>query len=278
MAEEADKTPRAGVAPISEITTAQMLLVRLQGLEKAQELFREDIVRVPTNVDRATQQLEELVDARLKRIESIDLERVSSINDKLNRIVLRLDDNPNFVEKEINQLRVLLQSESKRLEDVSDQRFLRIDAGLLERDKRADQLALANSAALAAALAAQKEAAGEAQKSAATAISKSEAATAEAIKQGQTLFQTGLASLTNQVTDLKSRLDKGEGGRVVSDPATAMAISELNAKMSVLSTLSDNNQGSRSQKGESINSMWALLAAIAAFALVAVDLLGVFHK
>jgi hypothetical protein len=183
------------------------------------------------------------------------------------------------------QVRELYTETFKRVEgridalaDVSDQRFLRIDAGLTERDKRADQLALANSAALAAALAAQKEAAGEAQKSAALAISKSETATSESIKQGQTLFQTGLNSLILQVNDLKSRLDKGEGSRTISDPATSAALSDLSTKLSMLTSISDNRSGVNTQKIDASNSTWALIAAMAAIALVAVDLLGVFHK
>lgn len=164
------------------------------------------------------------------------------------------------------------------LADVTDQRFLRIDAGLSERDKRADQLALANSAALAAALAAQKEAAAEAGKSAALAISKSETATSESIKQGQTLFQTGLNSLILQVNDLKSRLDKGEGSRTIIDPSIEARLAGLASSVGALASAGDRNQGSRDQRSDSSANMYALIAAFGALALVAVDLLGVFRK
>jgi hypothetical protein len=63
-------------------------------------------------------------------------------------------------------------------------------------------------------LQAQKEAAGESQKSSSMAIAKAETATAESIKQLQTLFQTSIGALNLQVQDVKSRLDKGEGGVV----------------------------------------------------------------
>ena len=81
----------------------------------------------------------------------------------------------------------------------------------MERDKRGDQLTLASSTAIAAALQAQKEAAGESQKSSAAAIAKAETATSESIKQLQALFQTSIAGLSTQILDVKSRLDKGEG-------------------------------------------------------------------
>jgi cobalamin biosynthesis Mg chelatase CobN len=191
-----------------EIPDPRTLLVKLEALEKTQILFREDITRVPTSVQEATKNLRELMEAKMELISQV------------------------------------AERERKRIEDVSEQRFARIDAGLMERDKRADQLALANSAALAAALAAQKEAAGEAQKSSALAISKSETATSESIKQGQTLNQTGLNSLILQVNDLKSRMDKGEGGS--------------------------------QQKSESGGNMIAIIAVLAAVALVAVDLGAIF--
>ena len=97
------------------------------------------------------------------------------------------------------------------MDNISKERFLRIDQQFIERDKRTDQLTLASSTAIAAALQAQKEAAGETQKSSAAAIAKSETSTSESIKQLQALFQTSIGGLTTQLLDLKSRLDKGEG-------------------------------------------------------------------
>jgi hypothetical protein len=92
-----------------------------------------------------------------------------------------------------------------------EERFIRIDQSFVERDKRTDQLTLASSTAIAAALQAQKEAAGESQKSSSAAIAKAETATSESIKQLQVLFQTSIAALSTQILDVKSRLDKGEG-------------------------------------------------------------------
>jgi hypothetical protein len=102
----------------------------------------------------------------------------------------------------------------KSIEDVSEQRFARIDQQFTERDKRTEQLTLASSTAISAALQAQKEAANETQKSSSLAITKAETATVESIKQLQTLFQTSIAGLNTQILDVKSRLDKGEGGEL----------------------------------------------------------------
>jgi hypothetical protein len=121
---------------------------------------------------------------------------------------------PTTVDRAITGLRELIESRLERNSSVSDERFARVDSQFVEMNKRGDQLTLANSTAIAAALQAQKEAAYEAQKSSAAAIAKAETATSESIKQLQVLFQTSIAALNTQVLDVKSRLDKGEGGAI----------------------------------------------------------------
>ena len=72
-------------------------------------------------------------------------------------------------------------------------------------------MTIANSTAIAAALQAQKEAVNEQNRASSEAIDKSNKQTAEAIAQLQTLFQSNISSLTTQVNDLKSRVDRTEG-------------------------------------------------------------------
>jgi hypothetical protein len=156
---------------------------------------------VSDQIERAVRNNMEVFDARIKGIEhGIELFQADLV-----RV-------PTAVDRAIGGLRELVEAKIEKNSAVSIERFLRIDAAFTERDKRAEQLALASSTAIAAALQAQKEAAGEVQKSSAAAIAKSENATSESIKQLQTLFQTSQAGLSTQILDVKSRLDKGEGG------------------------------------------------------------------
>lgn len=108
---------------------------------------------------------------------------------------------------DIQHLRDLHHDKIESLERAVHNRFI-------ERDKRAEQLSAANVTAVNAAWLSQKEA-----------ITKSEVATAESIKQLQTLFQTAISGLSTQVLDVKSRLDKGEGagmgGRVALEDTRA---------------------------------------------------------
>ena len=131
--------------------------------------------------------------------------------------------------REVAALKEVMQLADKRIEDllrteialvlskldksdsVSSERFDRIDVQFIERDKRTEQLSLASSTAIAAALQAAKEAVGEQNRSSALAIAKSENSTTEALRQLQTLFQTASKGTDDKINDLKGRLDRGEG-------------------------------------------------------------------
>lgn len=112
--------------------------------------------------------------------------------------------------------RELLANEIDKLGAVSSERFTRIDTQFIERDKRTDQLSLADKTAVAAALQAAKEAVGAQNTSNSIAIAKSESSTVESIKQLQTLFNSAIDGLNDKVNDVKSRLDRGEGGHTAS--------------------------------------------------------------
>jgi Skp family chaperone for outer membrane proteins len=81
----------------------------------------------------------------------------------------------------------------------------------IERDKRTEQLALASSTAIAAALQAAKEAVGAQNTSNSIAIAKSESSTLESLRQLRELFLSETKAINEKVDDLKSRLDRGEG-------------------------------------------------------------------
>jgi hypothetical protein len=108
-------------------------------------------------------------------------------------------------------LHELISAKIEVLESVTSQRFSSIETQFEERDKRTEQLSLADKTAIAAALQAQKEAAGAQNESNAASVTKQEAAFTKLLDQNQTLFQTAMSALTTQLNDVKSRLDKGEG-------------------------------------------------------------------
>lgn len=160
-----------------------LFAARFEGLEKNVTSFQADLVRVPTALDRAILALRELLEVRIARNADVTMQQFN------------------------------------RIDQLLVERDKRVDSMLIERDKRLDQSTVSSSLAIAAALQAQKEAAAETQKASNIAIAKAEVATADSIKQLQTLFQTAIGGLTTQVSDVKSRMDKGEAGLLVSKEA-----------------------------------------------------------
>ncbi len=111
----------------------------------------------------------------------------------------------------VRNLHKLILANIETLANVTAQRFASIETQFSERDKRTEQLSLADKTAIAAALQAQKEAAGAQNESNAASVTKQEAAFTKLLDQNQALWTSGIASLTTQLNDLKSSRDKGEG-------------------------------------------------------------------
>jgi hypothetical protein len=118
---------------------------------------------------------------------------------------------PTLLDRAVKETRELLTAKIYTLESVFAEKFTRIETQFVERDRRTEQLSLADKTAVAAALQAAKEAVGAQNTSNSIAIAKSESSTVESIKQLQALFTSSIAALQNQVTDIKERIDRGEG-------------------------------------------------------------------
>jgi hypothetical protein len=102
--------------------------------------------------------------------------------------------------REIAGLSKYLEGQIKSLQDLIEEKLIGVATQFTMRDT-----------ALTAAFKAAQDAVSEQNKSSALAISKSELATAESIKQLQTIFQTASQATNEKIDDLKSRMDKGEG-------------------------------------------------------------------
>jgi len=125
----------------------------------------------------------------------------------------------------------------------TDERFRAIQTQFTLLGKATEQLDVANKTAIAAALQAQKESAGETQKTSQAAIAKSESSTSESIRTLTATFSQQFSSATDRFNDLKSRLDRGEGGRNVSDPSVAQALQSMMDKIASLQSSRDSGQG-----------------------------------
>jgi len=142
----------------------KIIETRIDAMDKATELLRENISVVPSEMDRQVTHLREFLWAR---IESTQVAR--------------------------------------------DERFHSIDLQFKERDTRTEQSSRDSKIAVDAALQAAKEAVGEQNKSSALAIAKSETSTTKQIDQLQILIQSNNDGTNDKITDIKARLDRGDG-------------------------------------------------------------------
>jgi hypothetical protein len=102
---------------------------------------------------------------------------------------------PTDIDRAVGSVREIVLGEVSRVQAVTLEKFTAIDGTFSS-----------NALALTAALAAQKEAAAEQNKSNTLAITKSESSTKETIAANAVQAQTGLASLSGQVSDVKDRV------------------------------------------------------------------------
>ncbi len=121
------------------------------------------------------------------------------------------DNIPRMIDEKVRQLSILVDEKIAGLME----KFHSIDVQFKERDTRTEQYSKDSKVAVDAALQAAKEAVGEQNKSSALAIAKSEAATNKQLDQIGTLIQTTTKGLDEKINDLKGRLDRGEGQKVM---------------------------------------------------------------
>lgn len=116
---------------------------------------------------------------------------------------------------------------------VINEQFAAIAQRFTERDVRTEQAAVAGASALAAALQAAKELVGAQGEASAAAAVKSETAVTKQIDQITELIRTGNAASDARVTELKERIDRGEGSTTGAKDAHTETRANLNVIIAV---------------------------------------------
>jgi hypothetical protein len=173
--------------------------------DEAVRLLHEDMVRVPTMLDRTEEKIMALLGTRLTLLEGFVNEKFNAEHTLTKEKLVAVDERFEAAVKIRNG-----QFEAERV--YVNERFNAVILRFTEMEKRSKDLDEARALALAAALQAAKEAVAEQNRSNTTAIGKSETAVGEQIKQMRETFDTALRGQGIQITDLKSRIDRGEGG------------------------------------------------------------------
>lgn len=208
---------------------------------------------VPDPTLLTTQQLLREVGAAREVIET----RLGGMDKAIELLQAASDRYPQFVRAEV-----------KQLQELHEEKFRSIAIQFMERDKRTEQLSLADKTAIAAALQAQKEAAGAQNESNAAANAKMENSFAKLIDQNQALLLEVRRNTEAQINDLKSRLDKGEGKTSVSDPAVAEGIRTLSAMVKELAANRDTNTGKEQGIGQVVGYIVGAVGVLAGLAAI----------
>jgi hypothetical protein len=170
-------------------TQFDAIQTRFTAIDKATELQHDNLVRVPTQVDKAVQALEGKQDYRFKAIE----EAASIIHQDYVRV-------PTLLDRAMADIRALMQEKIDGVSHVFDERFARIDGAFVELNRQTTVLRSTDQLALAAAL-----------QTAEKAVNKTELNTAESIKALRLAFDDANKATNAKIDAVTSRLDKGEG-------------------------------------------------------------------
>lgn len=131
--------------------------------------------------------------------------------DVLTTRITAMDQAQELLRANVNQVPSTADRLTIQLKEVMEEKFASVETQFKERDVRTEQDKTSTKVAVDAALSAQKEAAGAQNDSNTKAIEKSEAATAKQIDGIQALLKSNFDALNDKITDLKGRIDRGEG-------------------------------------------------------------------
>ncbi len=149
------------------------------------------------------------------------------------------------------------------LKDLHEERFNAIAQQFSERDVRGEQEKKTAQEALSAALLAQKESVAQQNDANTTAATKSETSFTKQIDQIGTLIATLEKSLTDRITELKERIDRGEGQSNGTRDSRAIERVEI------------GNSAAVSQAESARRSVWVAVAAIGGSVIIGFSGLGV---
>lgn len=200
-------------------------------------------VRTVEQLQRDIGATREIVEANGKATREVLETRLAGMDKAIELLQRTADKIPAHVKDEVAQLRELHEEKFGSISTQIAIQFAGISTQFNERDKRTEQLSLADKTAIAAALQAQKEAAGATNESNTTANNKMEASFTKLIEQTQTLLLEVRRSTDDKINDLKSRLDKGEGKMSIADPAISDRLDHLTRTVSGLTHIGDRTSG-----------------------------------
>jgi hypothetical protein len=175
------------------------------------ELLSERILRLETILRDLDVRLKVQISDSVNSLEALLVQRITGLELVLKMLDGILKNGP----QERDDLRERLQTDIAtavdNLKHLHEERFNAIQQQFVERDTRGDQEKKASKEALDAALLAQKESVAQQNDANTTAAAKTELNFTKQNDQTSVLISTLEKSLSDRLTELKERIDRGEG-------------------------------------------------------------------
>jgi len=192
----------------------ELFETRLSAVERGIEVAHQDVVRVPTEVQKQVGALRDLIEVKFEngtqRHSEID-ERIALIRNVLETRLDGYDTAIELLQATADKFPARMDEKIAASAGVHEEKFRSIQTQFAERDTRTDQTSRDSKVAVDAALQAAKELVAQQNTSNSLAISKSEAATTKQIDQQGLLIQTTAKSSDEKIDDIKERLTRIEG-------------------------------------------------------------------
>lgn len=284
MADE--MTPRAITRPDPDPTEATRELItdkisslkdfitaRLDAIERAAVTFHEDLVRVPTTLDKAVTQARDYSDAQILRMtertaanQEVDNQKFISAGQAREMIASSLNDRINSVgaivtadkTEALNYREVIAEQTRKNSTDVD----AAVKAAFAASTLAVTQQNIAN------ALASDKQGAAFTKD-----IEKLTVSLAQIQKSSDDKLEEVRKNNDQRVNDIKDRIGQIEARTSVSDPATNRSLQAMTTELARLSMGAAQGVGATQQKSDSSAWVFSLIAIIVAVGAFVVDAL-----
>lgn len=208
-----DTGPLGEWRPVSDptaLTTAQLrhelatlreiIEARLHGMDRATELASTQVTSLSQEVEHTRARLREETTSDLLQLRGLLEARFDGMDRAIRLHAEIIDRVPAERDMAINHLA-----------ELHDEKFTSIALQFAERDVRSEQATEGAKQALDAALLAQKELVAQQNEANSAAAAKAEASFTKQIDQIGTIIQTLEKALDARITELKERIDRGEG-------------------------------------------------------------------
>jgi hypothetical protein len=181
-------------------TLREIIETRLRGMDRATELASTQSAIIREQIEQTRDRLREEAAIEVAKLRELLEARFDGM-DRAIRLHAEIID------------RVPLERDMaiKHLADLHDEKFASIALQFAERDVRSEQATEGAKQALDAALLAQKELVAQQNEANSAAAAKAEASFTKQIDQIGTIIQTLEKALDARITELKERIDRGEG-------------------------------------------------------------------